>query len=663
MANKISIDNQNSGGQAGINATRNSSMGWGTWDEKSRRNHIINTLIRVKPENTEELIREAFLIVPSALSDNIKFNIIGEDKWEDLDNGDYKYPHHEIEDDEVMIVKLRGLDACWNRLKRAGKLSGDSKEHLERHYKEFGATTPDEVEDKITENFDHIGSFVESSKTDVKMFELSTLPETFQKLIEEVIDLIIETMNVIIKRPKFDLLNKAAVIREIQKEFRKGWRKVILVRATESGKFKDGIIVITGAKQHWNFFDTVKGTPGKNDVYKTFYAMMQEIEKQIKSKINETSKYWGLEFVLLGDPIDQIHQFEFKIGSGVSEFLWNHIHKEDFIKESIETVEAVDTSDFLIFIRESLKELDPHTFVKEAKVMNQYYEDADDGFNPEDYWIEEVGGPPPGFEDDPSPQPAAPPQPEPKPVPHQKQPSLTSQRHAEESDKNGVRRKQLYIAFIEWAKSYNPKNTFGSLFQKDTFRITYPFIPDEMRYFYRLANPILCVLGGDLTFFSVEKLREANKNNAEKEKYLIFAATPNDLRVFNKTDKMIYRATKVKEQPGVTTPIELKENLGPDFDNYIQKMIGQGDILNTPLPEDDTPKTESVVMEKSEGRSLTPVERKIVEDRFGDSGRHVTFKFVPEKGYYAYTHRSKTDFYEDLYKMPKGKVAFVSSTS
>ncbi|MCM1232965.1 MAG: hypothetical protein NC489_22800 [Ruminococcus flavefaciens] len=143
-----------------------------------------------------------------------------------------------------------------------------------------------------------------------------------------------------------------------------------------------------------------------------------------------------------------------------------------------------------------------------------------------------------------------------------------------ESSKNGVRRKKLYVAFIEWAKEYNSKNTFGSIFDKDIFHNVYPFVPDEMRYFYRLANPILCVLGGDLTFFQVSELKKLNAKNKQMDKLLIFAATPNDLRIFNKEDKKIYLAT---ENNGT---IELGESIGDTFDLYIQKMVNKGDILN-----------------------------------------------------------------------------------
>lgn len=150
----------------------------------------------------------------------------------------------------------------------------------------------------------------------------------------------------------------------------------------------------------------------------------------------------------------------------------------------------------------------------------------------------------------------------------------------QESDKNGVRRKKLYIAFIEWAKEYNPKNIFGSIFDKDVFQTVYPFVPNEMRYFYRLANPMLCVLAGNLTFFSAGELKKLNAKNSRLSEFMIFAATDEDLRVFNNKDKKIYRAL---EENGM---IKLDIVLGETFDTYIQNMINQGDILNGPIDDE-----------------------------------------------------------------------------
>ena len=129
--------------------------------------------------------------------------------------------------------------------------------------------------------------------------------------------------------------------------------------------------------------------------------------------------------------------------------------------------------------------------------------------------------------------------------------SLPKAADAQETDKNGVNRKKLYIAFIEWAKSYNARNTFGSLFDKDVFDVTYPFVPHEMRYFYRLANPILCVLSGKLTFFQVSELRKLNADNPDMKDALIFAATENDYRAFSTRDKRVYLAVDKPDGSGI----------------------------------------------------------------------------------------------------------------
>lgn len=158
--------------------------------------------------------------------------------------------------------------------------------------------------------------------------------------------------------------------------------------------------------------------------------------------------------------------------------------------------------------------------------------------------------------------------------------SLPKQVDKKESDKNGNRRKKLYISFIEWAKSYNNKNSFGSIFDKDIFKVTYPFIPDEMRYFYRIANPLLCVLSGNLTFFQVSELKKLNEKNDKLNEFIIFAATEEDFRIFNIKDKRVYLATEENEE------IKIGKCLATSFDLYIQNMINKGDILNAPLEDE-----------------------------------------------------------------------------
>ena len=186
-------------------------------------------------------------------------------------------------------------------------------------------------------------------------------------------------------------------------------------------------------------------------------------------------------------------------------------------------------------------------------------------------------------------------------------------------DKNGVKRKNLYIAFIEYCKKLNPKNTFSSLFDKDIFKERYSFIPHEMRYFYRLANPMSCIIpviqfesvsffedtgiqqaldqikknnksedsedvDNDLTeendveetieddsvenemmiFFSINDLPKINEKNNTDE-YVIFAGSPKEYYVFRNKDKKIYKSNDDK----ITEPI------AESFDLFIQKIVGK----------------------------------------------------------------------------------------
>lgn len=226
---------------------------------------------------------------------------------------------------------------------------------------------------------------------------------------------------------------------------------------------------------------------------------------------------------------------------------------------------------------------------EEAKIktitdaVNQYCMESDDNLNGEDNldWIESYLESYLMEDAEPSEEPPSIPDTEQEKTeePKPEKESMPKKTDRAESSKNGVRRKKLYIAFIEWCKEYNTKNTFGSIFDKDAFKISYPFVPEEMRYFYRLSNPMLCVLGGDLTFFPVAELRKLNSKNSHLNEMMIFAATPNDLRVFNHKDKKIYRGI---EENGA---LKLNEVLGETFDGYIQKMINKGDILNGPIEE------------------------------------------------------------------------------
>jgi uridine kinase len=147
--------------------------------------------------------------------------------------------------------------------------------------------------------------------------------------------------------------------------------------------------------------------------------------------------------------------------------------------------------------------------------------------------------------------------------------TMPKQTDADEEPKNGVARKALYIAFIEYAKSIRPKNTFGSFFDKDGFRVTYPFVPDKLRYFYRLANPLLCVLDNELTFFASSELGKVNKDNPQRANRFIFAAQSDSVIAYSVQGAMVEKVTEEAlkaNKPG--------EQLANGFDKYLEQLTG-----------------------------------------------------------------------------------------
>jgi hypothetical protein len=127
-------------------------------------------------------------------------------------------------------------------------------------------------------------------------------------------------------------------------------------------------------------------------------------------------------------------------------------------------------------------------------------------------------------------------------------------------------------------------------------------------------------------------------------------------------------------------------NSADDFSNQLNKIVleelRKGDP-EIPAPEDikkiSRKKKEAVTTESVESfnecielfeersakvdkkslRSLTPEERKIVDERFGEIGCSIQWN---KHGYFAHTHRARSGYYPTLEKLPKKDVDFVSST-
>jgi hypothetical protein len=86
---------------------------------------------------------------------------------------------------------------------------------------------------------------------------------------------------------------------------------------------------------------------------------------------------------------------------------------------------------------------------------------------------------------------------------------------------------------------------------------------------------------------------------------------------------------------------------GESYDDLYQECVG--------LFEERSAKVDKRTL-----RSLTPEEKKIVDERFGEISCSIMWN---KHGYFATTHRARSDYYDTLEKLPKAKVAFVSSTS
>lgn len=146
----------------------------------------------------------------------------------------------------------------------------------------------------------------------------------------------------------------------------------------------------------------------------------------------------------------------------------------------------------------------------------------------------------------------------------------------ESSKRNGNSRRYLYNEFIKYAKDINSKNKFQTNYDGNVFIKEYPFIPYSMRFFYRVANPELCVIkdnGTNLVFFQLSELKSINKDYNQLKEMMIFAATTKNFRVLNIKDNKVYIGIDQNKK------IVLQQEVAKNFDSYLQTLIGRDDIL------------------------------------------------------------------------------------
>ena len=97
-----------------------------------------------------------------------------------------------------------------------------------------------------------------------------------------------------------------------------------------------------------------------------------------------------------------------------------------------------------------------------------------------------------------------------------------------------------------------------------------------MRFFYRVANPELCVIkdnGTNLVFFQLSELKSINKDYNQLKEMMIFAATTKNFRILNIKDNKVYIGIEQNKK------IILQQEVAKNFDSYLQTLIGRDDIL------------------------------------------------------------------------------------
>lgn len=136
---------------------------------------------------------------------------------------------------------------------------------------------------------------------------------------------------------------------------------------------------------------------------------------------------------------------------------------------------------------------------------------------------------------------------------------------------DGNARKEQYQAFADALKAIDGDNVFGTIFDDDIFKSEYRIVPYEMRFFYRLQNPI-SVASGDFEFipFGADIIDAQEKYDLGK-KMFVFATYSEKPVFFNQLDKTIWFNDK---------------KVGETFDGFIDKIVqDQGNIDFT---EDDS---------------------------------------------------------------------------
>lgn len=142
---------------------------------------------------------------------------------------------------------------------------------------------------------------------------------------------------------------------------------------------------------------------------------------------------------------------------------------------------------------------------------------------------------------------------------------------------DGIQRKEMYQQWADLMLQLNSNNVFGTIFDQDVFKSEYKIVPYEMRYFYRLQNPVSVSID-DLSFipFGTELLEAQDKYGLGK-KMFVFATNNEKPIFFNMLDKTIwFNDTKLNDS----------------FDGFIEQLTQNNGELQIPEEGEENQETE-----------------------------------------------------------------------
>lgn len=158
---------------------------------------------------------------------------------------------------------------------------------------------------------------------------------------------------------------------------------------------------------------------------------------------------------------------------------------------------------------------------------------------------------------------------------------------------DGNQRKEMYQTFADTLMKANNKNVFGTIFDQDVFKSEYKIVPYEMRYFYRLQNPV-SVEVGEFKFipFGTDLLDAQDKYDLGKKMFVF--ATYNDKPVFfNMLDKTIWAND---------------DKISDTFDGFIETMVQNNGEFIVPEDEDQQQQNIDANVEYEQNPSEQPAE-------------------------------------------------------